>query len=112
MKHEAAILRRELDRIETRRGRCVSPELKERVIAWLVARRAEGRPVSELAAELGIAAGTALRWSASIPKRAIVPVRIVSDPTPRRTVSVVSPSGFRMEGVTIAEATAVLRELG
>ena len=111
MKDEAVFLRRELDRIATRRGRCVSPELKRRAATWIVKERAAGRTVSALARELGIVAGTVLRWSAGV--RAMVPVRVVADAdADAKTVSVVSPSGFRIEGVTLAEATLVLRELG
>lgn len=32
----------------------MAPELKARITGWLIAQRAEGRSVSELAAELGI----------------------------------------------------------
>ena len=110
MKDEAVFLRRELDRIGTRRGRCVSAELKTRASAWIVRERAAGRTVSELARELGIVAGTVLRWSAGV--RAMVPVRVVADAEAAKTMSVVSPSGFRIEGMTLAEATLVLRELG
>jgi hypothetical protein len=110
MKNEARFLRRELDRIGTRRGRCVAPELKARVSAWIRARRAEGCTVGELAAELGLADGTVLRWS-NDGVRTIVPVRVVPDATPE-TVAVASPSGFRIEGLTLADAVRVLRELG
>jgi len=74
MKDEVGALRRELDRIGTRRGRCVPRELKARVSAWLRARRAEGRTAAELAADLGIATGTVLRWSEES-VRAVVPVQ-------------------------------------
>jgi hypothetical protein len=110
MKDEAVALRRELGRIGTRRGRCVPPELKARVSAWIRARRAAGRAVAELAAELGIAAGTVLRWSNDA-VRAIVPVQLVPDAT-LATVAVVSPAGFRIEGLSLADAVCVLRELG
>jgi hypothetical protein len=110
MKDEAGFLRRELDRIGTRRGPCVRPELKARISAWIRAQRAEGRTVAELAAELGIASGTVLRWSNG-PVTAIVPVRVVPDETPS-TIAVVSPSGFRVEGLSLADAVRVLRELG
>jgi transposase len=111
MKDEAGFLRRELDRIGTRRGRCVPPELRARAAAWLRARRAEGRSVVELAAELGVAAGTVLRWS-NEGVRAIVPVKVVPDMSPTAQVAVVSPSGFRIEGITLEDAVRVLRELG
>lgn len=42
----------------------------------------------------------------------MLPVQIISEPTQTRTVSVVSPSGFRIEGVTLLEAATLLRELG
>lgn len=112
MKDEASFLRRELDRIGTRRGPCVAPALRERASAWLRKERASGRTVSELAGELGIAAGTVLRWSSMTDAMAMVPVHIVADVSEAKTVSVVSPSGFRIEGVTLTEAVLVLRELG
>ena len=111
MKDEAGFLRRELDRIGTRRGRCVPQELRARASAWLSAQRAAGRTVADLSAELGIAAGTVLRWS-NQGVRAIVPVRIVPDAAPGEQVAVVSPSGFRIEGLTLEDAVRVLRELG
>lgn len=107
---EARILRRELDKIGTRRGRCVPTELKSRARLWIAERRAEGHTVAELAAELGVAAGTILRWSEG-GERALVPVRVVPDTAPT-VVSVASPSGFRIEGLTLADAVRVLRELG
>jgi hypothetical protein len=110
MKDEAKFLRRELDRIGTRRGRCMPPELKGRAVAWLKARRAAGAAATELAAELGIAPGTVLRWSNG-GTRSLVPVRVVPDPV-AGTVAVVSPTGFRIEGLTLADAMCVLRELG
>lgn len=79
-------------------------------MAWITARRAEGHPATELAAELGIAPGTVLRWSNGR-SRALVPVRVVPDAV-TATVVIVSPSGFRIEGLTLDDAIRVLRELG
>ena len=112
MKGQGEKLRRELDQIGTRRGRCVPAELKQRASAWISRRRAEGSTVSELASELGIAVGTVLRWSGDVSRRGIVPVEIVPDAVVSKGVCVVSPSGFRIEGVTLAEAALLLRELG
>lgn len=112
MKQESAVFRRELDRIVTRRGPCVPRELRERVSAWLAAQRAMGRSVSDLAIELGLARGTVMRWSSEAKSsKAIVPVRVVQE-AEAHTVAVVSPSGFRVEGVTVSEAAAMLRALG
>jgi len=104
---EARFLRRELDRIGTRRGRCVPRALKARATAWIREQRAKGRRVAELAAELGVAAGTILRWSDG-GVQAIVPVRVVPDESPSR-VAVVSPSGFRIEGLALADAVRILQ---
>lgn len=107
-------LRRELDGVKGRRGPCFPRDLKERTAAWLVQQRAAGVTVEELAAQLGLARGTVLRWSGSKGRasRALVPVEIVAEPTAASSMSVVSPSGFRVEGLSFADAVALLRALG
>ena len=110
---EADGLRRELDRVGGRRGPCFTPDLKQRATAWIVKRRAEGMTVAELASELGLASGTVLKWSAGAKSaRALVPVEVVEDRNSARTVSIVSPAGFRVEGLSLFEAAALLRALG
>jgi hypothetical protein len=84
-------------------------ELRTRAAAWIAQQRVEGRTVAELAAELGVADGTVIRWSNRV--RAIVPVQVVPDESPAQLV-VVSPAGLRVEGLSLAEAIQVLRELG
>jgi len=77
---EGEILRRELDRVGARRGPCFSEDLKERATAWIIKRRAEGMIVAAIASELGLAAGTVLKWSArSKSARALVPIEVVAD---------------------------------
>jgi len=112
MKKEAEKLRFELDRISTRRGRCVPPELKQRISAWITSQRASGRSAREIASELGIAPGTAFRWSSDRRVRAMVPVRVVADVVVERKHAVVSPLGFRVESLSLEEAARLLRELG
>ena len=104
-------LRRELDGVKGRRGPCFPRDLKVRASAWLAERRAAGATVAELATELGLASGTVLRWSAR-PSRALVPVEIVAEPIAASSMSIVSPSGFRIEGLSFAEAVALLKALG
>lgn len=119
MKDEVRDLRSELERIESRHGPCVPTELRHRVAKWLREQRAEGRTGAELAAELGIAAGTVFRWSSEreVVHReggagtAIVPVNVVPDAATTARVAIVSPSGFRMEGITLEDAVRALREL-
>lgn len=110
---EAEILRRELDRVGGRRGPCFSEDLKRRATGWIVKQRAAGMTVAEVASELGLARGTVLKWSAQFKAtRALIPVEVIADRSSERTVSVVSPSGFRVEELTLPEAAALLRALG
>jgi hypothetical protein len=112
---EAEKLRRELDSVVGRQGRCFSRDLKDRAARWISARRAEGATVAALAAELGLAEGTVLRWSGGSVQpqtRALVPVTVIPDTAPERKLSVVSPSGFRVDELTFTEAAALLRALG
>jgi transposase-like protein len=76
-------------------------------------RRGEGASWAQVAGDIGIAFETLRRWRiAAEPKpRAMVPVRVVAD-RGEPTVSVVSAGGHRIEGLTLDEATAVLRALG
>jgi hypothetical protein len=93
-------LRRELDGIVGRQGRCFPRDFKERVARWILARRLTEHK-SELAAELGLVEGTVLRWSKGSARSqtpAHVPVTVAD-----RRLSVVSPSGFRVDELTFAE---------
>jgi len=110
MKDEATRIRRELAQIEVRRGPCVPPELRARAAAWLRTERGRGRSIRDLAAEIGVTRGTVTRWTKT-DVRTFVPVQVVAE-SERRGVRVVSAGGFAIEGVTLAEAAALLRELG
>ncbi len=112
---EAEKLRRELSKVAGRRGPCFPRDLKSRASAWLVEQRAAGTTVVELARELGLASGTVLRWSAEARangSRAMVPVEVIAEPVAGGALSVTSPVGFRVDGLTLAEAAALLRALG
>lgn len=110
---EATILRRELGKVTSRRGPCFPAELKQRVSRWLISQRAAGMMVADLALELGLSTGTVLKWSTGAKRsRALVPVEIVPSVRTERSVSILSPSGFRLEGLQVAEAAELLRALG
>ncbi len=111
--HEASRLRRELDRVGGRRGPCFLLDLKQRAAAWIVARRSEGITVAEIASELGLAPGTVLKWSAGAKlARALVPIEVVDERRRERAISVVSPPGGRVDGLSLLEAAGLLRALG
>jgi len=120
MDGEAVILRREIGRHERGRGKRYDVALKRRVQAWISRRRHAGASLASIGAEVGLCLETVRRWLradlASPGKRlarrsALVPVRVVDEPRAVRTVSVVSPSGFRVDGLALAEAAAMLRAL-
>ncbi|HTC70876.1 MAG TPA: hypothetical protein VK662_15000 [Acidothermaceae bacterium] len=110
----ASSLRAALASHEPARGKRYSPALKARIIEFAHLRRGEGVSWVQIAAEIGIAFETVRRWClATEPtvSRAMVPVRVVADRS-EPTVSVVSAGGYRIEGLTLHEAVAVLRALG
>ena len=112
MAKEAGALRRELSRLETGRGKRYPRELRERVIAYARRQREAGASWESIKAELGQRFDTVRRWCQEPgAPRALVPVRVVA-PKPTRVVSVVSPTGFRVDGLTLMEAAALLRDVG
>jgi hypothetical protein len=115
MDTEAFRLRSELARVEKGRGKRYPAELQARVVQWAKRRRSAGASWQQIKRELGQRFDTVRRWCqapTTARDRALVPVRVVSEQTVVRTVSVVSPSGFRVDGLTLSEAAALLRDVG
>ena len=83
-------------------------------MSWVAGRRACGASWSELGAALGIPAVTMQSWQASTsgsPAPLLVPVEVVEDP-PHTTVTLVSPTGWRVEGLPLALVAQLLRGPG
>lgn len=115
-KHETTALKRELAKHEKGRGKRYPAELKARIVAHAEARRSAGESYAKIADELGLAFETIRRWCIARTARptparsaALVPVEVIA--APRAAVAIVSPNGFRLEGLDVAEAVAVLRAL-
>jgi transposase-like protein len=109
-------LRAALASHEAGRGKRYPAELKARITEFARARRGEGASWAKISSDVGVPFETLRRWCvASEPKasssRAMVSVRIVPDAA-ERTVTVGSPGGFRIEGLTLHQAVDVLRSLG
>jgi transposase-like protein len=100
---QAMVLRRALARGDVGRSKRYPVAEKERVIALALGRRREGRKWSSIADELGIHFETLRCWCI---KAGAKPTRMravhVVDAVAERTVSVVSPNGYRVPGVTMA----------
>lgn len=114
--HEARRLRAELGAQERRRGKRYDRGLRDRIVAFAMQRRAEGRSWMAIATELDARFETIRRWCASrrtTPTTALAlrPVEVVAD-REAAALSVVSRSGLRVEGVTLDDVIVLVRELG
>jgi hypothetical protein len=85
-------------------------KLRARITAWVAKRRKKGAWWCDVARPLGVPVPTLRRWAAPVSTGPIAlrPVDIVDVPPPG-TVTLVSPTGLRIEGVAIADA--ILRGL-
>lgn len=113
MDRELADLRRSVQGHEGGRGKRYPAELRLRLRRWVRRRRGEGASAAAIAAELSLPLSTVSHWASSRSQpTALVPIEVVPDPRPSRTLRVLSPSGFAVEGVTVEEAASLLRLLG
>jgi|SRR5580704_8834613 hypothetical protein len=101
---------RELARLR-RRGATRHPaKLRARITAWVIARRERGEWWTEIVSAIGIPAQTLIRWCET-GRAATAEMKAVSviDTPPVGTVTLVSPTGLRIEGISIDTAIAILR---
>lgn len=109
MEAEAERIRRA---VRAREKQSYRPELKARIIAYVEQRRSAGASQSAISREVGVKWTTLRRWLSKKPSTALVPVQVrdsVAESSPRLTI--VSPSGFRLEGLDAREAVALFRTL-
>lgn len=86
-------------------------KLRARITAWVIARRERGDWWTDISAAIGIPAQTLVRWSDTgcvAPHGEMKAVDVIDAP-PLGTVTLVAPTGLRIEGVSIDAAIAILR---
>src|SRR5215208_5227573 len=112
--HEARAIRGELAARDRGRGKRYPEVLRARVTAWLRRQVTSGAAIQAAAAMIEFDNETARRWlrASSRPATALVPVEVIATADVRRTVSVVSRAGYRIDGLSLDEAAALLRRLG
>ena len=94
--------------------------IREQVLGYVAAGRAEGASWDALAEAVGLSATTLQRWEANrlepVRDGALVPVTVDSDPVVLAQVGAAvvlhSPGGWRVEGLGVGEAIDILREVG
>lgn len=108
-------LRQALSRHEPARGKKYPEALEKRAVEYARAQRMAGVSWNRIASELGLRYETVRQWVEKAGAAKKTPtmraVKVVAERA-RPTVSIVSPSGARIEGVTLDDAVAVLRALG
>jgi transposase-like protein len=100
-----------------RRGRttAIPDEVREVLVAYALKQRERGKSWAAIARALGVSSSGLIRWSRGAVSRCegAVPVEVrVEEPSADAAVALVSPAGYRVEGLRVSEALAALRELG
>jgi len=114
MDAELSRLRRALaDFGPSRPGRRVPQALRERLVADARRRRDAGESLHELGRAHGLQAETLRRWlDAGVAAPRPLPVSLVAAPSQgAHALSLVTPSGFRLEGLTAETAAELLGRL-
>jgi hypothetical protein len=119
-------LRRQLSEIRDTKssGRRYPKEVREAVVAYVCARRAQGLLLMEVLGDLGLSWGTARGWlreagAAPAGEKAVASFRPVvvaaarsAMPMHTSALSLISPGGYRVEGMGVEQLLYLLRELG
>lgn len=101
-------LRAMLARREGGRGRRFAPELRRQITMVGRGLRAEGRSWFKIGRDIGLPAETVRRLCEAAP--GFVAVEVADDARPR-TLAVVAPSGYRVEGLDVETVVALLARL-
>ena len=111
--HELLKLRRALGKVERGSGKRYPRPLRDRLVTWTQKRLREGNSLSAITYALGVRSATLKKWTTPRTRDvdALVPVEVVAEPPAQRGVSVTSPAGFRVDGLTLDEAATLLRVL-
>ena len=97
-----------LAKLPQSRGRRFTSQLRADVERYARRRAAEGASKAAIARELGVSGPTITR-ALKRPTRALVPVRVVSEPV--SPVVVRGPCGVVVEGLDVAQVAKLMREL-
>ncbi len=93
----------------------VPREVRDEVCRYAVRRRKAGAAWARIARETGLDVRKLQRWNMRARPAAAVPVlrpvEVLPEPEPAEALTVVAPSGVRIEGLEVQEAAQLLRLL-
>lgn len=114
MTHDVGRLRRRVHGLGPRhRGARVPPALRAAIATYARDERAAGASCGAIAERLGVSAESIRRWVFTESVRgdgALVPVHVVAAAA-ATTLTVWSPTGYRVDGLSVSEAAELLRRL-
>ena len=116
-------LREAIARLERRhRNDPVPAPLRGEILVYTTARRKTGASWHAIAQELGLSASRLQRWSARATgetrmrpvriRRGLTPESSSPSTSPAGSIVLVSPRGFRLEGLEVSQALELLHGLG
>jgi len=118
MDEEQEVLREAIDQSRAAgRGRwCCPQELRSRIATYGGRRRMAGASLAVIATEIGVSESSVARWATSpAPEPTAVQLREVqvdcAESTGSAGMVLITPRGYRLEGVSEAVALRLLREL-
>lgn len=116
MNERAAEYRTKLDEVRARGGaRWRTPAaLRDEITVWARGLRAEGHTLGLVAGSIGLSESTLGRWtSAQGDPGHLRPVRVAGEVTRVESggLAIVTPAGYRLEGLSLDDAVNVLRRL-
>ena len=85
--------------------------MRVRVLAYTRRQRTAGQSWARIAHRVGLSVGSLKTWSRPAPPARRL-VRVAVTAAPVAPLVVVSPGGYRVEGLDLATATTLLRALG
>jgi len=115
MTHDVAGLRRRVHALGPRyRGARVPAALRAAIARYARDERASGASCRTIGRRLGVSAESIRRWAFMEPVRdgsgALVPVHVVAE-TAVTALTVWSPTGYRVDGLSVGGAAELLRRL-
>lgn len=110
---EARALREIVSRLERPAKTTPIPSgVRAQIVAFAARARDAGWSLPIVAQAVGVSIGSVRKWRRELPAAALVPVVLTSRPVVERAaLTVVAPSGYRVEGLDVPTTAALLRAL-